>query len=49
MMNPPIMVMTAKATGEGPYSRVTAAMLAMAVGVAPKAEPTYPAEITAAV
>ena len=42
------MGITANATGEGPCSFVTAAILAIAVGVAPMAEPMYPAVITAA-
>ena len=35
-----------KATGEAPYLRVAAAIFAIAVGVAPKEEPIYPAVIT---
>ncbi len=48
MMKAPKIGMTAKAIAEGPCSLVTAAILAIAVGVAPIAEPIYPAEITAA-
>ena len=47
MIKAPRMGMTAKAIADGPCSWVTAAILAIAVGVAPIDEPIYPAEITA--
>jgi len=47
MIKAPKIGITAKAIADAPCSLLTAAILAIAVGVAPMDEPKYPAEITA--